>query len=94
MVVVYSVTRQECVSIVQLEELKIRKNRRERHIVRNVIENATMNTVKYHNGVVQFVVLPFANEIGDDFVVVDHNQRLNRTRLINTSVEFHRKRVR
>lgn len=52
-----------------------------------MLGNATMNSVRYLNEVLQPVVLPFANEIGDGFVFVDDNARPHRTRQINAFFE-------
>lgn len=52
-----------------------------------VLGNATMNGERYLNEVLQPVVLPFANEIGNGFVFVDDNARPHRTRQVNAFFE-------
>ena len=48
-----------------------------------VMENGTMNAVRYRDEVLHPIVRPYAGAIGPDFILVDDNARPHRARIVN-----------
>lgn len=54
-----------------------------------ILNRATMNAQRYHDLVIQPIIVPFARQFGPHFIFVDDNARPHRARMINVALEHH-----
>lgn len=55
-----------------------------------VFRNQTVNAERYVHNILEEVVLPYAQEMGDGFVLVDDNARPHRANIVNDFIAQHR----
>ena len=54
-----------------------------------VLRNSTMTAQRYHDIVIEPIIVPFAGAIGENFVLIDDNARPHRARTVNERLELH-----
>ena len=52
-----------------------------------ILIRGTMNAQRYHDLVIQPIIIPFAREFGSEFIFVDDNARPHRARIITMALQ-------
>lgn len=54
-----------------------------------VLQNTTMTSQRYHDMIIEPIIVPFAAAVGENFILIDDNARPHRSRLVNEALETH-----